>query len=93
MQSLIEKWNLTLNGKVAIAKEILLSPFVYLLTVIDTNTSAICNQVQKIMNKFILGETNRLWMGEEYIYTRKSLGGLGFLNILNFVRGLKYAWS
>ena len=85
VQSLIEKWkrrNLT-NGRVAIAKTILFSQFVYLLTVLDTNTSAICNQVQKILNKFILADTNIHWMCEEYIYTRKSLGGLGFINILN----------
>ena len=79
VQSLIEKWkrrNLTLNGRVAIAKAILLLQFVYLLTTLNTNTTAICNQVQKLLNKYILGETNRHWMGEVYIYTKKSLGGL-----------------
>ena len=92
VQSLIEQWkrrNLTLNGRVAIAKSILLSQFVYLLTILDTNTTSICNQEQKLLNKYILGDTNRHRMGEDYIYTKKSQGGLRFININNFVRGLK----
>ena len=63
VQSLIEKWkrrNLTLNGRVAIAKAILLSQFVYLLTIMYTNTTSIYNQVQQLLNKYILGETHRL---------------------------------
>ena len=55
VQSLIEKWekrNLPLNGRVAIAKAFLLSQCVYLLTMLNTNTSDICIKVQKLLNKF-----------------------------------------
>ena len=49
VESMIEKWkrrNLTLSGRVAIAKSLLLSQFVYLLTVLDANTSSICQRIQ-----------------------------------------------
>ena len=95
VESLIVKWkkrNLTVSGRVAIAKAILLSQFVYLLTILDTTTSSICDRIQTLLNNFILGDTKRKWMSEDYIYTRKSQGGLGFIRLSTFVQGLKCAW-
>ena len=86
---MIEKWkrsNLTLRGRVAIAQ------FVYLLTVLDATTSSFCQRIQTLLNNNILGDTKRQWLGEEYMYTRKSLGGLGFIKMTTFVQGLKCAW-
>jgi hypothetical protein len=65
---------------------------VYLLTILDTNTSEICNQVQTLLNNFIQGDTERKWLSESYMYTSKEQGGLGFINITNFVLGLKISW-
>ena len=88
----MERRNLTLRGRVAIAKCLLLSQFVYLLTVLDATTSSICQRIQILLNNYILGDTKRHWLGEDYMYTRKSLGGLGFIKITTFVQGLKCAW-
>ena len=90
VQYLIEKWkrkNLTLNGWVEIAQAIVL------LEIMNTNTSDICRQVQKMMEENISGDTNRTWMAEYYMYTKKSLGGLHFINIVTFMNAQKIFWT
>ena len=60
---------MTVRGRVAIAKALLLSLFIYLLKMLDTTTSSICERIQTLLNGFILGDTKRKWMVEDYIYT------------------------
>ena len=94
-QSLIEKWKrrrLTVSGRIGITKCILLSDFVYLLTILDTNITRICDRLQKILDDFIKGDTKRQRTSTNYLYTEKSAGGLGFIKIEHFVKGLRAAW-
>ena len=84
--SLIEKWKrrrLTVSGRIGITKCILLSNFVYLLTILDTNISGMCERLQTVLDAFIKGDTKRKWASANYLYTDK---------IEHFVKGLKAAW-
>jgi hypothetical protein len=87
---MIEKWkrrNLTLRGRVAISKSLLLSQFVYLLTILPT-PSAEGSRLSSTTTSLVTPKGS----GLESMYTRKSLGGLGFIRITTFVHGLKCAW-
>ena len=56
VESLIKKWD---GGRVAIAKAILLSQFVYFLQVLDVEESTISERIEKTLHNFIKGKTKR----------------------------------
>ena len=81
VESLINKWErrrLTTTGRVAIAKAILLSQFVYFLQVLDVEESTICERIEKTLHNFIKGKTSRNWLAADLINTPKSKGWTGF---------------
>ena len=83
-QSLIAKWKrrkLTVSGRIGITKCLLLSNFVYLLTILDTNSTGICDRLQIILDDFIRGDTKRHWASANYLYTEKAAGGLGVFKL------------
>ena len=94
-KSLMEKWKrrkLTVSGRVSITKCLLLSNFVYLLTILDTSSTKICEDLQTLLDDFIRGDTKKPWASANYLHSDKPSGGLGFFNIATFVKGLKLTW-
>jgi hypothetical protein len=77
---------------VNITKCLLLSKFVYLLTILNTDTAGLCTRLQKLLNNFILGETRRKWASADCIYTPKHQGGLGFIRMDSYVKPIKTTW-
>ena len=45
-----------------------------------------------MLNNFKLGDTKKHWLKEDYMYTRKTEGGLGFIRISAYVQRLKSTW-
>ena len=91
VQSLIIKWerrNLTTSGRVAIAKAILLSQFVYFLQILDVHGNDICERIEHLLQGYIKGKSTRNWVSSNEINTSHSLGGLGFFNIKKFTHAL-----
>merc|ERR1711940_205788 len=94
-KSLMEKWKrrkLTVSGRVSITKCLLLSNFVYLLTILDTSSTKICEDLQTLLDDFIRGDTKKPWASANYLHSDKASGGLGFFNIATFVKGLRLTW-
>ena len=94
-QSLIAKWKrrkLTVSGRICITKCLLLSNFVYLLTILDTTSTKICEKLQTLLDDFIRGDTRKHWASANYLHSDKAAGGLGFFDIGSFVKGLKLTW-
>ena len=72
--------NLTTSERVAIAKAILLSQFVYFLQILDVHNNDICKRIEDLLQNYIKGKSTRNWVSAKAINTSHSLGGLGFFN-------------
>lgn len=94
VEDIIEKWKrrkLTTPGRIAVAKALLLSQYVYSFTCIDISKNMI-KDIQNQLDNFIRGETKRKWISEDLMYTPKEKGGIGFFKLEDFISGLKITW-
>ena len=64
----------------------------YLLTILDTSSTKICEELQTLLDGFIRGETKKHWASANYLHSDKAAGSLGFFDIVSFVKGLKLTW-
>ena len=81
-----------MSGRIAIAKAILLSQFVYFLQILDIEKGKICKRIQKMLNDYIKGKTSRHWISEAQTTTPAHKGGQGFFCITKFTEALKIAF-
>ena len=85
VRAIINKWrkyNLTLMGRMTVAKALLLSQYTYIATVLDLSMKEI-EYIQSILDNFILynsflnhGHKSRYWINQDILYGNKNLGGL-----------------
>jgi hypothetical protein len=91
MRQIVGNWSrfrLSLPGRIAIAKSLLLSQVTFPGTVLDPSAeqlSTINNIIEDFVTKGIVISKNR-------IYAHPKRGGLGLLNIENFLAAQKCAW-
>ena len=91
VESLIIKWerrNLTTSGRVAIAKAILQSKFVYFLQILDVHNNDLFKKIEDLLQSYIKGKSPRNWVSADASNTSHSMGGLGFFNIIKFTQAL-----
>ena len=82
------RFNLTLPGKINIYKTLLLSQVTYKATILKPSKHII-NRLDAIFEKFVLKGFS---ISKSRIYQSPKKGGLGMINLENFVEGLQTAW-
>jgi exonuclease III len=82
------RFNLTLHGRLAISKTFLLSQLTYFGAVISP-TKLQVNNLQSVIDNFILRGTP--W-SRKFLYTDPDKGGLGAVNVSDFLDSLKCIW-
>merc|ERR1711940_34436 len=102
VKSLITKWrsyNLSVNGRVTIAKAILLPQYTYIGSVLDKISKTRYTKIQKILDHFVLHNTylepsrsSRNWIKPEILYEEKSKGGYGQIKVVDFFKSIKTSW-
>ena len=101
VRAIINKWrkyNLTLMGRMTVAKALLLSQYTYIATVLDLSMKEI-EYIQSILDNFILynsflnhGHKSRYWINQDILYGNKNLGGLNAIRVSDFILSLKTSW-
>ena len=71
-------------GRISIAKALILFQYVYCFTCIDA-TENMVKKIQDQLDIFIRGDTKRNWISEDFLYTSKDEGGLGFFLLTDFM--------
>ncbi len=91
MRQIVGNWSrfrLTLPGRRAIAKSLLLSQVTFYGTVLDPTTVQL-NKINQIIEDFV---THKIVISKERIYLPVNKGGLGMVNIESFLAAQKCAW-
>jgi hypothetical protein len=91
MRQIVGNWSrfrLTLPGRIAIAKSLLLSQVTYPGTVLDPSPQQLV-EINRIIEDFV---TYKVVISKERIYAPVSKGGLGMINIESFLAAQKCAW-
>ena len=96
IKSIISKWkpyNLSLRGRITIAKVKLVSQLTYISTVLETNTTML-DEIQEIINNFVMGikSENKHWISKDLLYTPTSKGGFGLIHLHDFTKAIKCSW-
>ena len=98
IEGLIRTWrpyNLSIRGKVTIAKTKLVSQLTYVATVLDIPADTV-KEIQGQIDDFVLGikPGGRKWMNHPTLYSHSSEGGMGMImiNLENFISALKTSW-
>ena len=91
--SLWRPYNLSLRGRITIAKVKLVSQLTFVSTVLDTKHSII-NEIQDLINNFVMGikAGGRHWISKDLIYTPTKQGGLGVIFLEDFIKAIKCSW-
>ena len=89
--SIYKARNLSLIGKIAVLKMIVVSKLVYTLSVLPLPTSNMFHHLEKLFRSFIWSnKTPKISMTE--LYKRVSKGGLRLTNLKCFNNALKLSW-
>jgi hypothetical protein len=83
-----ERFFLSLPGRIAIYKTLLIPQINYIATVL-TPCTAKTREIQCKMEKFVLGG---LQISKDRIYRETSMGGLGLFELTNFIAALQCTW-
>jgi hypothetical protein len=83
-----ERFFLSLPGRIAIYKTLLLPQINYIATILKPDAIKI-KDLQNKMEKFVLGSLN---IAKDRIYRETSMGGLGLFNLANFIAALQCTW-
>ena len=86
-------YHLSLNGRCAIAKVKLVSQLTYISSVLDIPKDFI-NKTQTLIDEFVMGikKGGRHWLGKGILYTHPKKGGIGMIDIHEFVTSIKCSW-
>ena len=93
------KYNLTINGRMTVAKALLLSQYTYVATVLDLSQKE-SEYIQSILDNFILynsflnhGHKSRYWINQDILYGNRNLGGFNAIRFSDFLLSLKTSWT
>ncbi|MFN9899067.1 MAG: hypothetical protein ACK55Z_09805, partial [bacterium] len=91
ISGLINYWNqfnLTITGRILVAKTFLLSQATFLLGIIPISP-AIAKRIEGMIERYVLA---KIQMARDRIYNRTDQGGLGLLKIEELDTAMKCAW-
>ena len=102
VKALISKWrsyNLSINGRITIAKTILLPQYTYIGSVLDKVSGNHYKGIQKTLDHFVLynsylepNKTSKKWVKSEILYAEKHKGGYGQIRVSDFFKSIKTSW-
>ena len=102
VKSLIIKWrayNLSINGRVTIAKAMLLPQYTYIGSVLDQISNTRYNSIQRTLDHFVLhnsylepSKASRNWIKPDILYADKTKGGYGQIQVVDFFKSIKTSW-
>jgi hypothetical protein len=102
VKTLITKWrsyNLSINGRITIAKSILLPQYTYIGSVLDKISANRYISIQKTLDHFVLhnsylepNKTNKQWVKNDILYAEKCKGGYGQIQVRDFFTSIKCSW-
>ena len=77
--TLWKPYNLSLKGRITIAKVKLISQLTYISTVLDINHT-ILNEIQEMINSFVMGikRGGKHWISKDLLYTPTLKGGVSY---------------
>jgi hypothetical protein len=82
------RFNISIPGRLNIAKSLLLSQINYLGCIITPNREQL-NSITQVISGFILGRTN---ISKERLFLKPEEGGLGMISIENFLTAQQAIW-
>jgi exonuclease III len=82
------RFNLSLPGRICVAKTLMLSRLGYLGCILDPDQEQL-DEIEKLIYSFVKG---RLAVAGKKITADPALGGLGMINIKNYLIALKCSW-
>jgi hypothetical protein len=82
------RFNLSMPGRLAVAKTLMLSRLGYLGCIIDPDPVQL-GEIEKIIYTFVKG---KLTVSEKRINVKPDTGGLGMINISEYLTALKSSW-
>ena len=93
IKSIIKKWkpyNLSLRGRLTIAKTMLVSQITYISSVLTPNAKKL-EEIQLHINNYVMNitQTSRNWINSELLYTSTNKGGLGMIRLTDFLHSIK----
>ena len=96
IKNIISTWkpyNLSLRGRITIAKVKLISQITYISTVLDI-PHTILDEIQELINNFVMGikSENKHWISKELLYTPTCKGGFGVIRVHDFTKAIKCSW-
>ena len=96
IRNIISKWkpyNLSLRGRITIAKVKLFSQITYISTVLDI-PNTLLDEIQELINNFVMGikSENKHWISKDLLYTPSSKGGFGIIRLHDFTKAIKCSW-
>ena len=102
VKTLIIKWrayNLSINGRITIAKAILLPQYTYIGSVLDKISKTRYAKIQKTLDYFVLhnsylepSKSGKNWIKPEILYEEKNKGGYGQIKVTDFFKSIKSSW-
>ena len=99
--NLINKWrhyNLSVHGRITVAKSVLISQYTYILTILDLTDEDRLEKIQCVINNFIAFnryETKskcKLWISNTMLYGYPKYGGFNMINVREFFLAIKTSW-
>merc|ERR1711936_1291252 len=94
------RYGLTFQGRITVAKTLLLSQYTYIATILDSNNKNLPDKIQTQINLFVyqnkVGVKNhqnpKTWMPEDIYHGGKAIGGFRMIKISDFFQSLRLAW-
>ena len=88
-----------MNGRVTIAKSILLPQYTYIGSVLDKVSENHYKGIQKTLDHFGLynsylepNKTSKQWIKSDILYADKHKGGYGQIRVKDFFKSIKCSW-
>ena len=90
------RYGLTFQGKITVAKSLLLSQYTYIATILDSNDKKITDKVQAQIDLFVYhnkagskdNSSFQKWIHEDIYQGGKAVGGFKMINIEDFFKSL-----
>jgi hypothetical protein len=91
--SVWKPYNLSLRGRITIAKVKLVSQITYISTVLDIDTKII-DEIQDLINNFVMGVKtgSKHWISKDLLYEHTTKGGFGIIKLNDFCDAIKVSW-
>ena len=94
------RYGLTFQGRITVAKTLLLSQYTYIATILDSNDKKLTDKIQTQINLFVYQnkvgvknhQNSKNWVPEDIYHGGKPIGGFRMIKISDFFQSLRLAW-